>query len=476
MNLFAEAAMAPAADAAKPFLPMIVLGAIMTLTYVAIAFDWLNKSVAALLGALLCVAVALAMGVFKDEAGHSAYDKAVHDIIGHDIGVIGVIVGTSVLVEIAGRSGLFHFVAIKIVKWTQGEPKLLLMAMSAATVLFVTFLTIAPGTLIMVSLALVVTKELDLNPRPYVLAIAICANSGALMTFASGICTLMLGTAGNLAYADFFRVTTPLAIVTASIAWFVISRFYRSVLVSPISATERRQKVASFDEWALVKDRRLFWRCALILGGTIIGFATARTLGVGLDFVAFAGGTLALLVSGVYPDEAIKKVNWSLILFFVGLFVIIGCVQETGLLAWQAKQMIALSGGSELATLHMFSIFSFTVSGVMDNIPVAATFIPIVRTMEEQGVPAAPLWWTLVIACNLGGNSTPIGSVSSVIALNALEKERNQKIGWGEFLKVGGVILLLQAVVSLIYLTIFLELGLFPPSAAPISPAPGAAP
>lgn len=460
--LLADAAAGPAPDAIKPDLPMLVLGGIMTLTYVAIGFDWMNKCLAALLGALLCVSFALGMGVFKDKDGHSAYDRAVHDIIGHDIGVIGVIIGTSVLVEIAGRSGLFHFIAIKIVKWTKGEPGLLLAAISAATVLFATFLTIAPGTLIMVSLALVVTKELELDPKPYVLSIAICANSGALMTFASGICTLMLGTAGNLAYAHFFQVTTPLAIVTASIAWWVIRRTYRPSLVSTTSKEERLRKVAAFDEWALVKNRKLFWRCAFILAATIVGFGSARSLGVGLDFVAFAGGTLALLVSGIYPDEAIKKVNWSLILFFIGLFVIIGCVSETGLLDWQAKQMVALSGGSQLVTLLLLGLFVLVLSGVMDNIPVAATLIPIVRAMEAQGIPGGPLWWTLVATSNLGGNSTPIGSVSSVIALSALEKERGIKIGWGEFLKVGGIILAIQGTLTLVYLALFLQLNLFP--------------
>lgn len=453
-----------AAEVVKPVLPMIVLGSLMTLTYVAIAFDWLHKSLAAMAGALVCVATALAMGVFKDEKGHSAYDKAVHDIIGHDIGVIGVIVGTSVLVEIASRSGLFHFIAVKIVKATQGEPWLLLVAISAATVLFVTFLTIAPGTLIMVSLVLVVTKELELDPKPYILAVALCANSGALMTFASGICTLMLGTAGNLAYVDFFRVTTPLALVTAVIAWAVVSWWYQASLRGAMSPEERKKKVASFDEWALVKDRRLFYRCASILIITIIGFGMARTLGIGLDFVAFTGGTLALLASGIYPDEAIKKVNWSLILFFVGLFVIVGCVQETGLLAWQAKQMLAISGGSQLGVLLLIGVFVLVLSGMVDNIPVAATLIPIVREMGAQpGIEVGPLWWTLVATANLGGNSTPIGSVSSVIALGALEKERGVKIGWGEFIQVGGLVLLVQSVLALTYLTAFYYLGLFPP-------------
>ena len=446
----------------KPALPMIVLGVIMTVTYLAIALDWLHKSVAALTGAIVAVAAAMLLGVFRDEAGHSAYDKAVHDIIGHDIGVIGVIIGTSVLVEIAGRSGLFHFLAIKIVKQTKGCPQKLLLLLTLATMAFVTLLTIAPGTLIMVSLTLVVTKELSLPAKPYIMAVAITANSGALMTFASGICTLMLGTAGRLPYAQFFRVTTPMALISAWIAYEFIRRYYRADLVSNVPAEERERKVLAFDEWALVKDRKQFWRSAMILGATILGFALAQRLGVGLDYIAFAGGTAALLLSGIYPDEAIKKVNWSMILFFVGLFVIIGSVQETGLLEWQASQMIALSGGNNTVTLLAMCVFVLAMSGIVDNIPVAATLIPIVRAMETQGVPGEPLWWGLIIAANLGGNSTPIGSVSSVIALNALEKERQVKVGWGEFLRVGTGILAIQSVVVLVYLFVFDWLELFP--------------
>jgi len=464
--LAATAATAAAAAADKPVLPMIVLGAIMTLTYVAIAFDWLHKSLAAMVGAIAAVAAALTLGVFKNEAGHSAYDKAVHDIIGHDVGVIGVIVGTSVLVEIAGRSGLFHFLAVKIVKATGGDAVRLLVAIAAATVMFVTFLSIAPGTMIMVSLALVVTHELRLDPRPALLAIALCANSGALVTFSSGICTIMLGTAGNLPYAHFFLVTTPMALISALITVSYLRWYYRDVLVNAASDSEREAQVAAFDEWALVKDRRLFYRSALILGGTILGFASAQRLGIGTDFVAFCGGTAALLLSGIHPDEAIRKVNWSLILFFIGLFVIIGAVQETGLLDWQARKMIELSGGDPVTTMLLIAVFVLGLSGVLDNIPVAATLIPLVRSLEAQGFDGVPLWWTLVITANLGGNSTPIGSVSSVIALNGLEKERGIKVGWGEFLRVGGGVLAIQSVVVLVYLWVYATFGLFPGAAA----------
>lgn len=447
--------------AAKPWFPMVVLGTIMTLTYLVIAFDWMHKSLAAMIGAILCVIAALMLGVYVSHEGSTPY-KHVHEIIGHDIGVIGVIIGTSVLVEIASRSGLFHFLAVKIVKLTGGDARWLLVAMAAATMSFVTFLTIAPGTMIMVSLCLVVTRELKLNPVPYIMVIAICANSGALMTFSSGICTLMLGTAGNLQYMHFFLISTPMGLISGAIAYLYIRYYYRQELKSESDEASLKAQIANFDEWALVKDRSLFYRCAGILAATIVGFATAQKLGVGLDLVAFTGGTAALLVSGIYPDEAIKKVNWSLILFFVGLFVIIGSVQDTGLLAWQARKMLDTANGDATTTMMLMSGFVLILSGVMDNIPVAATLIPLVRSMGEMGQDVVPLWWALVITANLGGNSTPIGSVSSVIALNGLEKERNIKVSWGQFLKVGGVILIIQGTIALIYLYLFAKLGWFP--------------
>src|SRR5690606_19372116 len=121
----------------------------------------------------------------------------------------------------------------------------------------------------------------------YLVLVAMVANSAALVTFASGVCTLMLGTAGNLAYTDFFRVSTPMALISAALAYWVLRRAYKSDLVPPADLAERQQTIAAFDEWALVKDRKVFYRIAAILGLTIVGFSVAQKLGVGLDFVAF---------------------------------------------------------------------------------------------------------------------------------------------------------------------------------------------
>jgi Na+/H+ antiporter NhaD/arsenite permease-like protein len=463
MFLLIDAAAVSAATTEAPrALPMVVLGVIMVATYVAIALDWLHKALAAMLGAVAAVLAALAFGLFPLHEGARTHYAHVHHIIGHELGVLGVIIGTSILVDVASHSGLFHFIAVKIVKRTDGDPRRLFLFIALLTVVFVTFLTIAPGTLIVVSLALVVTKALDINPRPYVLSVAIIANSAALTTLASGICTLMLATASQLPYVSFFRVTTPMGFVTAAIAFFVLRRFYGHLITAPGTPQERKEKVEAFDEWALVKDRRVFYRIAFILLLTIVGFATAQNIGIGLDFIAMCGGVAALFFSGHSTEKAIKVVKWDTILFFVGLFVIIGAVESTQLLTTLAGSILSLSGGSALVTMLLFSVFALVMSGLVDNIPIAATMIPIVRTLEAQGLAVDPLWWALILTANLGGNSTPVGSISTVIALSSLEKERGIKVGWGEFLKVGGIILAIQGTVVLAWLVVFHVFDLFP--------------
>lgn len=436
-------------------LPMAVLGLTMLGTYALIATGKLHKVTAALLGAIACTILALMFGVLHE------YDE-IHHVLAKDIGVLGVIVGTSILVDVSGKSGLFQFLAVKIAKKAKGDPQKLFTSLIILTVVFVSLLTIAPGTLIVVSLGLVLCRTLKLEPKPYLVGIAISANSGALVTFASGICTLMVGSAAKLPYMHFFIVSTPMAIATAVVAWIVVKRFYKKELTAdPATAGDRADAVADFDEWAMVPDRRMFWRSAILLVLTIIGFATAQPLGIGLDFVAMAGGAAAILFSGQNPEDAIKKVNWTVIVFFLGLFVMIGCVEHSGLLQKAAGLLSDISGGNVHIATVVLVLFTAVTSGIMDNIPVAATMIPIVATMTET-LPAAPLWWGLTISANLGGNGTPIGSISGVIALSALAESGGGKVSWGEWFKVGAVCMLFQILVVIAWLSMFTVFDLYP--------------
>ncbi|MHC5009321.1 MAG: SLC13 family permease [Planctomycetota bacterium] len=426
---------------------MALFGLVMAATYVVIATERVHKTVAASFGALSLVALGLALDVFP-----LGYEQ-VYEILSHDLGVLGVIIGTSILVEVTGASGLFHFIAIRIVKATGGDPVRLFGALMILTFVFVSLLTIVPAMLVVTSLVLVVTRTLGLDPKPFVIGTALAANTGACTTLASSLPNLMIGGKAGLGYGDFVLVSAPMGLIGLLVTWWWVGRRYRDTLRHPAVGPQGEtaaELVSRFDEWALVKDLRIFRRSALILGATVLGFLLARPLGVGIDYVAIVGGVLALFLSGMDAEEAIRKVNWTVVLFFVGLFTIVGAVKATGLLAVAAGALEALTGGSPGMGIALFTSASALLSGLVDNIPVAATLIPVIQ--DVTALPHGPLWWALVLGANFGGNLTPIGSIASVIALHAFERETGQKVSWGEFLKVGGFLTLLLVLLSVGYL------------------------
>ena len=437
---------------------MLLFAAVMIATYVGVAIERFHKTVAALCGAAVLVVLSLALDLFE-------YSK-IYDFLKEDLNIFGVIIGTGILVDVVGKSGLFHFLSMWIVRFTGGRAGVLYLTLCLVTYLFVAVLTIVPAMLILSSLVLVICRSLDYKPMPLLLSVAICANSGAIATFASGLPNIMIGTAASIPYLHFLKVSLPYSLVSLVVAIAAMRFFFRHDLPwkqTPEQQAALREQIESFDPWALVEDRKVLIRSATILLATVLGFALAQQLGVGMDFVAMVGATAALLFAGKGVENAIHKVNWTVILFFMGLFVIIGCVKQTGALAWVAEQVIELSGNELSWLIPLMGGFSAVASSIVDNIPVAATLIPIVRDIAADGtVPVEPLWWTLIICCNLGGNGTPIGSISCVIAIYALKKEAGVHVGWGTFLKLGGTIMLVQVAGAIAYVMLAHSQGWIP--------------
>ncbi len=427
---------------------MILFAAGMLVTYIGVAIDSFHKTVAALAGAVVLVALALVLDVLPEY-------ESVYEILSHDLNIFGVIIGTGILVDVTGKSGLFHFLSILIVRATGGQAAPLYFAICGLTFVFVAVLTIVPAMLILSSLVLVICRALDYRAKPFLLSVAICANSGAIVTFASGLPNIMIGTQAGIPYVQFLQISAPYAFVSFLIAVVMMRFFFRKELPWRQSAEEKaalENRIDEFDPWALVENKSLLVRSAVILVLTVVGFALAQPLGVGMDFIAIAGGTAALLFGGRSVEDSVAKVNWTVILFFLGLFLIIGCVKSTGALAWLATQVVALSGGRIEALVPLLTAFSAGGSAIVDNIPVAATLIPIVKQIGGGAVPIEPLWWSVVLGSNLGGNGTPIGSISCVIALYTLKKEANQSVSWGEFFKIGGSIMIIQVIGAIFYL------------------------
>ncbi len=437
---------------------MLLFAFVMMATYVGVAVERFHKTVAALCGAVVLVVLGLSLGLFE-------YPK-LYDFLKEDLNIFGVIIGTGILVDVVGKSGLFHFLSMWIVRLTGGRATTLYMTLCFVTFLFVAVLTIVPAMLILCSLVLVICRSLDYKPMPLLLSVAICANSGAIATFASGLPNIMIGTAADVPYMHFIKVSLPYAFVSLLIAIAALRLFFRNDLPWKQTQEEKdalRAQIETFDPWAMVDDKRVLFRSGAILAATVIGFVFAQSLGVGMDFIAMVGATAALIFAGKGVEDAIHKVNWTVILFFMGLFVIIGCVKQTGALSVVAQQVIDVSGNELSLLIPLLGAFSAVASSIVDNIPVAATLIPIVKDIGASGVEVESLWWTLIICCNLGGNGTPIGSISCVIAIYALKKEANVHVGWGTFLKLGGTIMLVQVAGAILYVMLANSQGWIPP-------------
>ena len=444
---------------------MIVFAVGMLLTYVGVAYERMHKTLAALVGAGLLTLLALNLDWFGQRPLFEYHE--IYEILQKDLNIFGVIIGTGILVDVTGKSGLFHFLSMLIVRATGGRAAALFFALSGLTFLFVAVLTIVPAMLILSSLALVICRSLDYSPKPFLLSIAICANSGAIVTFASGLPNIMIGTAAGIPYGHFLLISAPYALVSLLMALVVLRYFFRNDLPWKQTAEQKaalQDRIAEFDPWALVEDRGILVRSGLVLLGTVVGFALAQSIGLGMDFIAMSGGTAALLFAGRSVEDSVAKVNWTVILFFMGLFLVIGCVEATGALVWLSEQVVAVSGGRIGPMVSLLTVFSAVASSIVDNIPVAATLIPIVQNISTApSIPQEPLWWSLVIGCNLGGNGTPIGSISCVIALYTLKKELGISVGWPEFLKIGGTIMTVQVAGAVVYLLILGWLEAFPP-------------
>ncbi|MGB7324389.1 MAG: SLC13 family permease, partial [Rubripirellula sp.] len=234
---------------------MLLFAAVMMATYVGVAAERFHKTVAALCGAIVLVALSVMLGLFE-------FPK-VYDFLKEDLNIFGVIIGTGILVDVVGKSGLFHFISMWIVRLTGGRAATLFLTLCIVTFVFVAVLTIVPAMLILSSLVLVICRSLGYKPAPLMLSVAICANSGAIATFASGLPNIMIGTAAGIPYTQFLQMSLPYAAISLAIAIVVLRVMFRNDLPWKQSASEKealRLQIETFNPWAMVEDRKVLYR------------------------------------------------------------------------------------------------------------------------------------------------------------------------------------------------------------------------
>lgn len=419
----------------------VLAGILFILMYAVIVSEKIHRTVAAMLGALIMIV-----------SGILSQDTALHHI---DFNTLGLLVGMMVLVGVTSHTGLFDYVAIKAARMAKAEPRRILVYLGLITAVFSGFLDNVTTVLLMVPVTFSITQKLHINPMPFLLTQIIASNIGGTATLIGDPPNIMIGSAvKELTFMAFIENLAPIAIFNLLIVIFLVEVIYRKGLKT---TPELQAELMRLDERKALKDRRLLSRALFVLALVILGFFTHSVTHIESSLIALTGGFLLLLLAGGshhLVEKTMKSVEWATIFFFIGLFIAVGGLIETGIINSLAARAVAVTGGDVTSTSLMVLWLSALVSSVLDNIPFVATMIPLIQNMGAMGVSnLEPVWWSLALGACLGGNGTLVGASANLIVAG-LAAERGVKITFIQYFKIGFPIMLLTIVLSTVYVYI----------------------
>jgi Na+/H+ antiporter NhaD/arsenite permease-like protein len=411
---------------------------IFILTYTAIISEKINRTVIALFGAVLMI-------IFQVMPQSRAFGVI-------DFNTIGLLIGMMIIVIILRKTGIFQYIAIRTAKASKGDPWKIFLMFSIITALASALLDNVTTILLIAPVTLVITDTLDLNPFPFLFSEIFAANIGGTATLIGDPPNIMIGGATGLGFMDFLTNLAPIAAIVFIATLFIMKFIFRKDFKV---TEENKKKVLGFDEHKTIQDKKLLIQSGIVLSITILGFILHQAIHLESATVALFGAVLLLLVSKADPDEVLMEIEWGTVFFFVGLFILVGALEEVGIIRMLAEKLVALTKGNMLITSMLILWFSAVVSAFVDNIPFVATMIPLIQNMQSiSGMDVTPLWWSLALGACLGGNGTIVGASANVIAAGMLEK-RGNKIGFVKYMKLAFPLMLVSIIISTIYLILF---------------------
>lgn len=417
---------------------LVIAISIFLLTYMLIISEKFHRASIALLGAF-------AMLIFHIQAQEAAIEHI-------DFNTIGLLIGMMVIVTIMKKSGIFEYMAIKAAKLAKGDPWKIVVFFCIITALASALLDNVTTIMLIVPVTLVITDALGLNPIPFLFPEVLIANIGGTATLIGDPPNIMIGSAANLGFMDFIINLAPVVVVI-----FIVTMFLLKIIYKNAYACEEGKKkfVLTMDEHLAIRDKVLLKKSLFVLAGVVVGFLLHQYLHYESATIAMFGAAVLLVISKVDPEDVFLEIEWPTIFFFAALFILVGVMEEVGVIEFLAMKLIDLTAGNPLVTVMLILWGSAIASAFLDNIPFVATMIPLIKSIVLiTGMNAMPLWWALSLGACLGGNGTIVGASANVIVSGMLEKH-GHKIGFVQFMKVAFPLMLVSIVISSIYLYVF---------------------
>ena len=414
----------------------IVAIAVFVIVMLAIMTEKLHRSLAAITGAMLVLALHV-----------MPFDAAMEHI---DFNTLGVLLGMMLFVSVVKLSGVFEFLAIKCARLAKGDPWKIMLLFVLLTAVLSAFLDNVTTVLLIGPMTLTVCKLLDINPIPFFMTEILASNIGGTATLIGDPPNIMIGSAAGYSFFDFILYDAPAVVIILAAVLVVFYFMYgRKMHVDD----EHRSRIMELDEHAQIKNQRLLKQSVVMTALVVVGFMAHGALGLESCIIALGAAGIIMLISGESIEEALSNVEWTTLSFFAGLFVIVGALAETGVIGMLANGLIDATGGNVFITMLVLLIGSAVISSFLDNIPFVATMIPILLAMESTGMDVTPLWWAVSLGACLGGNGTLIGASANVV-LSDISKKHGYEISFATFFKTGFPIMLLTILIAGVYLVV----------------------
>lgn len=432
--------------------PTLLAIAVFILVYVAITFELVNKAVAAMLG----VMALLMLGVVDE---HSAAGFI-------DFETIMLLLGMMAIVIVLRHTGFFTMISVKIAELTRGSPLKILILFSIVTALMSAFLDNVTTVLIMVPIIIELTMGMGLDPKLYVISQAIISNIGGTATLIGDPPNIIIGSKVGLTFNQFIgNLILPVLVsfmATIGYIWFTNRDKFQPVntnLAKLFSIQLLLEKIR-YQYLDTTIDRFFLGKGLFCLGLTILLFVTQTVTGISPGVAAVFAAMLLLVVTRVEVERVLEEIEWSTLLFFAGLFILVGTLEEKGVIEWIARNVFLKAGDNPYVLVLVVLWVSGIVSGFLDNIPFTITMIPIVEfLLESTHIPNNILWWSLALGACFGGNITMIGASANIVTIG-MAKKFKQDISFLEFMKSSVIISLISLSIASVYLVLYLWISL----------------
>jgi Na+/H+ antiporter NhaD/arsenite permease-like protein len=414
---------------------------VFVIAYVLIASDRVSKTLVALCGG----AIVLAVGVV------GADDAFFSQETGIDWNVIFLLFGMMIIVGVLRQTGVFEYVAIWSAKRANGSPLRIMILLVLVTAIASAMLDNVTTILLIAPVTLLVCERLQIKPVPFLIAEVFASNIGGASTLVGDPPNIIIASRAGLSFNDFLVHMLPIAVIVMIVFVAMVPLLFRgSFDVDP----ERVADVMSLNEREAIRDPALLVKCGIVLVAVFTAFILHSVLHMEPSVVALIGAGVLILIARLEKRDYLASVEWDTLLFFAGLFIMVGALVKTGVVETLARSATEFTDGDALLTVMLILGVSAPVSGIIDNIPYTATMTPIVaelaNSMPDFAHPDA-LWWALALGADFGGNLTAVGASANVVMLGIARRADNPISFW-EFTRKGFLVTVMSIALSALYL------------------------